>query len=256
MTATTRPPADSIPAAELAVTPATPARSSFRGLLATKSNNWMIVRLRVLRADLLPALARARAGQFIGTVTDSSGNEIPYAAFIAPALLAVSAMNGAVYDSTWNVFFKMHFGKLYEGMLSTSLGPLDVALGEITARAHPRRDICHRVHDRDAGARVEPGLDGDPRAARRAAHRIRVREPRHGDHQLPEDLPADGLGQLRAAADVPVLGDLLPAERLPAADPVGDPGAAALARRRTGARSDHRGARAGRWSSTCSTTWC
>jgi lipooligosaccharide transport system permease protein len=41
-------------------------------------------------------------------------------------------MNGAVYDSTWNVFFKMHFGKLYQGMLATSLGPLDVALGEIS----------------------------------------------------------------------------------------------------------------------------
>ena len=40
-------------------------------------------------------------------------------------------MNGAVYDSTWNVFFKMHFGKLYQAMLATSLGPLDVALGEI-----------------------------------------------------------------------------------------------------------------------------
>jgi lipooligosaccharide transport system permease protein len=41
-------------------------------------------------------------------------------------------MNGAIYDSTWNVFFKMQFAKLYEGMLSTSLGPLDVALGEIS----------------------------------------------------------------------------------------------------------------------------
>ena len=41
-------------------------------------------------------------------------------------------MNGAIYDSTWNVFFKMHFGKLYQGMLATSLGPLDVALGEIS----------------------------------------------------------------------------------------------------------------------------
>ncbi len=40
-------------------------------------------------------------------------------------------MNGAIYDSTWNVFFKLNYGKLYEGMLSTSLGPLDVALGEI-----------------------------------------------------------------------------------------------------------------------------
>ena len=56
---------------------------------------------------------------------------MPYAAYIAPALMAVSAMNGAVYDSTMNVFFKMNFAKLYQQMLSTSLGPLDVALGEI-----------------------------------------------------------------------------------------------------------------------------
>ena len=70
-------------------------------------------------------------GGYIGDV-DSGGGEIPYAAYIAPALLAVSAMNGAIYDSTWNVFFKMHFGKLYQGMLATSLGPLDVALGEIS----------------------------------------------------------------------------------------------------------------------------
>src|SRR5690606_37094347 len=33
--------------------------------------------------------------------------------------------------STWNVFFKMNFGKIYDGMLATSLGPFDVALGEI-----------------------------------------------------------------------------------------------------------------------------
>ncbi|WP_129339532.1 ABC transporter permease [Cellulomonas endophytica] len=70
-------------------------------------------------------------GSYVGTVTTPDGTEVPYAAFIAPALLAVSAMNGAVYDSTWNVFFKMHYGKLYDAMLSTSLGPLDVALGEI-----------------------------------------------------------------------------------------------------------------------------
>ena len=68
---------------------------------------------------------------FIGDVQVTQGVTVPYAAFIAPALLAVSAMNGAIYDSTWNVFFKLNYGKLYEGMLSTSLGPLDVALGEI-----------------------------------------------------------------------------------------------------------------------------
>ena len=104
----------------------------FRGLLATKSNNWMIVVSGFFEPIFYLLSLGLGLGTFIGTVTDANGNQIPYAAFIAPALLAVSAMNGAVYDSTWNVFFKMHFGKLYEGMLSTSLGPLDVALGEIT----------------------------------------------------------------------------------------------------------------------------
>jgi lipooligosaccharide transport system permease protein len=70
-------------------------------------------------------------GSLVGGVTTSTGEEVSYAAYIAPALLAVAAMNGAIYDSTWNVFFKMNFGKLYQGMLATSLGPFDVALGEI-----------------------------------------------------------------------------------------------------------------------------
>ncbi len=40
-------------------------------------------------------------------------------------------MNGAVYDSTINIFFKMRYAKTYDAMLATSLGPLDVAIGEI-----------------------------------------------------------------------------------------------------------------------------
>ncbi len=70
-------------------------------------------------------------GGLVGVVAAPDGREIPYAAFIAPALLATSAMNGAIYDSTWNVFFKLNYSKLYDGMLATRLGPLDVALGEI-----------------------------------------------------------------------------------------------------------------------------
>lgn len=71
-------------------------------------------------------------GQLIGDIQDGNGNPVSYAAYIAPALLATSAMNGALYDATWNVFFKMHFGKVYQVMLSSSLGPMDVALGEIS----------------------------------------------------------------------------------------------------------------------------
>jgi lipooligosaccharide transport system permease protein len=102
-----------------------------RGLQATRSSNWVVVASGFIEPIFYLLSLGVGLGAYIGTVADASGREIPYAAYIAPALLAVSAMNGAIYDSTWNVFFKMNFAKIYEGMLATSLGPLDVALGEI-----------------------------------------------------------------------------------------------------------------------------
>lgn len=70
-------------------------------------------------------------GGLVGEVTGPGGRQISYAAYIAPALLATSAMNGAVYDTTYNVFFKVRMSKLYKVMLQTTLGPIDVAIGEI-----------------------------------------------------------------------------------------------------------------------------
>jgi len=70
-------------------------------------------------------------GSLVGVLPGPDGTPISYAAFIAPGLLAASAMNGAVFDSTFNVFFKLKYGKLYDAMLATPLGPVDVALGEI-----------------------------------------------------------------------------------------------------------------------------
>jgi lipooligosaccharide transport system permease protein len=71
-------------------------------------------------------------GKLVGTVTTDSGASVPYPVFVAPALLAASAMNGAVYDSTFNIFFKLKYAKLYDSVLSTPLGPRDVAVGEIS----------------------------------------------------------------------------------------------------------------------------
>lgn len=102
-----------------------------RALQATRSSNWAIVVSGFFEPVFYLLAMGWGLGSFIGDVTLGSGETVSYAAYIAPALLAVSAMNGAIYDSTWNVFFKMHFGKLYDAMLATSIGPLDVALGEI-----------------------------------------------------------------------------------------------------------------------------
>lgn len=102
-----------------------------RAFLALRSSSWIVVLSGFVEPVFYLAAFGFGVGQLISGMTDGNGNPVSYGAYIAPALLATSAMNGAIYDSTWNVFFKMHFGKLYEGMMSTSLGALDVALGEI-----------------------------------------------------------------------------------------------------------------------------
>lgn len=101
-----------------------------RNFTAFKSSTWLVVLSGFVEPVLYLFAFGFGLGQFIGDISVSN-SAVTYAMFIAPGLLATSAMNGAIYDSTWNVFFKMHHAKLYQGMLATSLGPLDVALGEI-----------------------------------------------------------------------------------------------------------------------------
>ena len=69
-------------------------------------------------------------GQLIETF-EFNGQSIPYAEFVAPGMLAASAFNGALLDSTYNVFFKLKYEKLYDQMLATPLTTRDIARGEI-----------------------------------------------------------------------------------------------------------------------------
>lgn len=71
-------------------------------------------------------------GSLVPSVVGADGRAISYGLFVAPALLASSAMNGAIYDSTFNVFFKLRYAKTYDAVLATPLGVGDIALGEIT----------------------------------------------------------------------------------------------------------------------------
>jgi lipooligosaccharide transport system permease protein len=103
-----------------------------RSYLAFRSSAWIVVLTGFLEPVLYLFSFGYGVGKLIGTMEISPGHFVSYAAFIAPALLATSAMNGAIYDATWNVFFKLKFDRVYQGMLATSLGPLDVTLGEIS----------------------------------------------------------------------------------------------------------------------------
>jgi len=70
-------------------------------------------------------------GQLVGTVTGPNGQHVTYTAFVGPALLATSSMNGAIYDSTFGVFFLLKYAKVYNAILATPMRAADVALGQI-----------------------------------------------------------------------------------------------------------------------------
>ena len=70
-------------------------------------------------------------GALVGDIQLANGDLVPYAAFVAPAMLAASAMNGAVYESTFNIFFKLRYGNVYTAALATPIGPGDIAVSEI-----------------------------------------------------------------------------------------------------------------------------
>jgi lipooligosaccharide transport system permease protein len=69
-------------------------------------------------------------GSLVGTL-DVDGHGMSYAAFIAPALIATAAMNGAVYDTTFSMLHKLHYERVYDIMLATPLRAIDLAVGEV-----------------------------------------------------------------------------------------------------------------------------
>ena len=70
-------------------------------------------------------------GALVGSTVTVNGHPLRYAVFVAPALMASSAMNGAIYETAFNFFYKLKYVKLYDAVLATPLGVADIALGEI-----------------------------------------------------------------------------------------------------------------------------
>ncbi|OGQ05600.1 MAG: hypothetical protein A2W61_02060 [Deltaproteobacteria bacterium RIFCSPLOWO2_01_44_7] len=56
---------------------------------------------------------------------------VPYPIFITPGLIAIAAMNGASFESTYNVFVRMNYNRVYDGVLATPVNEAEIVLGEI-----------------------------------------------------------------------------------------------------------------------------
>ncbi|HZN20035.1 MAG TPA: ABC transporter permease [Micromonosporaceae bacterium] len=67
----------------------------------------------------------------VGPVSAPDGRAVSYEEFLAPAMLAVSAMNTAVINTTFVFFHKFKYAGTFDAMLTTPLDVRDMVRGEL-----------------------------------------------------------------------------------------------------------------------------
>lgn len=102
-----------------------------RNAATLRSAYWLVMASGLLEPVLYLFSIGVGVGTLVGDLTLPDGRIVTYAAFVAPAMLASSAMAGALSETTFNFFGKMKFMKLYDGMLATPVRPIEIALGEL-----------------------------------------------------------------------------------------------------------------------------
>lgn len=76
-----------------------------------------------------PFIILIAMGFGLGSYIEDFG-DLTYAEFVAPGLLASYAMWHASFDSTFGAYLRMETHHVYDAILFTPLGPLDIVIGE------------------------------------------------------------------------------------------------------------------------------
>ncbi|WP_027648850.1 ABC transporter permease [Salinispora pacifica] len=103
-----------------------------RNVSALKSIYWLLLVSGFVEPLLYLFSIGVGVGALVGDLTLPGGAVVSYAAFVAPAMLASSAMTGSFAETTFNFFGKMKYMKLYDGVIATPVQPFEIALGELT----------------------------------------------------------------------------------------------------------------------------
>ncbi|MEU5944404.1 ABC transporter permease [Micromonospora sp. NPDC047465] len=102
-----------------------------RNVAALKSVYWLLLVSGFVEPLFYLLSIGVGVGALVGDLTLPGGQVVTYAAFVAPAMLASSAMTGALSETTFNFFGKMKYMKLYDGVIATPVQPFEIALGEL-----------------------------------------------------------------------------------------------------------------------------
>ncbi len=102
-----------------------------RNVAALRSAYWLVLISGFFEPLLYLFSIGVGVGGLIGKLPLADGRLVDYRVFVAPAMLASSAMSGALSESTFNFYGKMKYMKLYDGVLATPVRPMEVAFGEL-----------------------------------------------------------------------------------------------------------------------------
>jgi lipooligosaccharide transport system permease protein len=111
-------------------------RPSTRARHITERNGWVYLRLWYMFVSgfFEPLFYLLSIGVGVGALVggvEVDGRTIPYESFVAPGMMAAAAMNGAVFDATFSIFFKLKYMKLYDSVVATPMSANDIAAGEV-----------------------------------------------------------------------------------------------------------------------------
>src|SRR6476661_1684473 len=90
-------------------------------------------RASIFSSFLSPVLFLAAMGIGLGAyVSDPSAlGGVPYLVFLAPGLLAATAMQSASFESMFPIIAGLEWNRVFHAMYSTPLSPRDIALGNL-----------------------------------------------------------------------------------------------------------------------------
>ena len=101
-------------------------------------------RASIFSSFLSPIMFLAAMGIGLGTYVsnDAALGGVPYLVFLAPGLLAATAMQSASFEATFPIMSGLEWNRIFHAMYATPITPRDIALGNLAWIAARLTLIC------------------------------------------------------------------------------------------------------------------